>query len=166
MNFSISQPLTNPETLVLGLYNLDGATAICGSYINAYGDITKGAVEWFGHEKPARSLITVLADAKPIGALYLLVFCNHEKFVQSLVGPIKPIATSETERIKYRYFEYSESQKKSIVRTATADIPKANLLQMELLRALCGYLAWKVVYSENLPVSKAYYEQQTKTSGN
>lgn len=159
MNFSITKPLGNPDTILLGLYYANKQAAICGSYIDSYGDVTKGIIEWFG-DGLASALHNALQEIKPIPALYLLVFCNHKPFVDSLTKPIKSMPNGEVEKIKYRYFEFSESKQKAVVRTSSVSIPKANLTQMELLRSLCHYRAWKIVYSDLLPVSQAYYESR------
>lgn len=159
---NITKPLDNPDTIILGLYYANRQAAICGSYIDRYGVVTKGVVEWFG-DGLASALHNALQEILPIPALYLLVFCNHKPFVDSLTKPIRPMLNGEVEEIQYKYLEFSESKQKAVVRTSSVGIPKANLTQMELLRSLCHYRKWEIVYSDLLPVSQAYYEKCNKS---
>lgn len=157
MNFSITKPLSNPDTVVLGLYYADKKAAICGSYIDGYGDVHKGAIEWFG-DGLASALHVALQDAKPIPALYLLVFCNHQGLVDAFTKPVSLALPNKGEKV---YQKPPFTTKKD---WGYMQIPTGNENQWNLIRSLCHYRKWKIVYSDLLPVSQAYYESRITAS--
>lgn len=156
MNFSITKPLDNHNTILLGLYYANKRAAICGSYIDKYGEITKGVVEWFG-DGLASALHSALQEIKPIPALYLLVFCNHKGLVDAFTGPVKLALPDKGEKV-YQKPPFTSKREWGYMHT-----PTGNKNQWNLIRSLCHYRKWKIVYSDLLPVSQAYYEQRTKS---
>jgi len=151
MNFSITKPLSNPDTVVLGLYYANRQAAICGSYIDRYGDVTKGIIEWFG-DGLASALHDALQEVKLIPALYLLVFCNHRGLVDAFTRPVKLALPDKGEKVKAN-FPFKSYH-----------VPTGNDNQWNLIRSLCHYRQWKIVYSDLLPVSQQLYESRTTAS--
>lgn len=158
LNFSIAKPLDNPDTLLLGLYYADRQAAICGSYIDSYGDVHKGAVEWFG-DGLASALHSALQEARPIPALHLLVFCNHRGLVDVFTKSVKLALPDKGEKF---YCKPPFTSKKE---WGYRHVPTGNENQWNLIRSLCHYRKWKIVYSDLLPVSQKYYESRTTQTG-
>jgi hypothetical protein len=89
--------LDTPDTVVIGLYSLDGRACVTGALRTEAGDLrpdvlaAQGGAAW-----PA--LAGALADVLAIGAQHLLVLTNDAAIVDALTPPIRAPAPTATRR--------------------------------------------------------------------
>ena len=89
--------LSTPDTVVIGLYSLDGRAGVTGALRTEDGDLrtdvlaSKGGAAW-----PA--LAGALADVQTVGTAHLLVLTNDRAIADALTPPIRAPAPTATRR--------------------------------------------------------------------
>ena len=140
--------LDTPDTVVLGLYSLDGRACVTGALRTEDGDLRpdvlaiQGGAAW-----PA--LAGALADVLAIGAQHLLVLTNDRAIADALTPPIRAPAPTATRR---EYF----------ARDDWIDVGYGgDEHHWQVLRALGMKWAgrWRVQWVEDLPKARELWAQ-------
>jgi len=89
--------LDTPDTVVIGLYSVDGTAAATGTLLTAAGDVRPDVLA-VGRTATWPALAAALGQAEPMLARHLLLLTNDAALVEALTPPIRAPAPTATHR--------------------------------------------------------------------
>ena len=153
--------LSTPNTVVIGLYSLDGRAGVTGALRTEAGDLrpdvlaSKGGAAW-------AALAGALADVLTTGAQHLLVLTNDRAIAEALTPPIRAPAPTAKRReyfapIKANDFGFSGTPGYWIDVGYGGDADHWETLRLLAMR---WPGRWRCQLVDDLPKARELWEQQ------